>query len=1276
MAGTNELQQPKYVDFGEYILFQVKRTQTLIRQTDLLLLVAAVCCAVLFVLLGFVLLDHWLFAQGLNSVWRWLGFTGIVGSVVSGVIYFLRTSAGKDVSDLYAARTLERAESRLSNNLLTLVDLGKHRRNTSPLILGSLEKRAALTLNDLDVDQAVDRKLLLRLLYALLVGTILLIGYAFASQKSTLDSIYRVLFPWTSAAVPTQTRIHDVQPGNQTVTAGTHVTVSAFIDGKIPADSWLVYSTADKRIINERIRLQETENSLGKFAATITGENGRGVDQTTRYFIEAGDGRSSEYVLAVKPAPRVTLAEVKLTSPAYTGIPFRSQQNGSLDAVEGTRVDLQAQSNLPITKAWIQLFNSEDLSDRTGQLPLTISDQKQISGHWTLKIRDDGTYPRFYRIECETQDGSRDPQPPLHAMLVRPDERPVVRLLDPQGDLERPLNSTVPLLIEAFDPDFRLSGLSIQVERQGQLISSELIDARNRKALRLTHPLELSRLAVQPGHEVNVWVEARDNREPQPNRRSTSKIKIRIIEPAASEVVEQLRQEDEQRQQEQNKPPQPPATEPDEDLPLLPDEPPAEPMNQPPSDDSSEGSPQPSEGDEGEKGRTQKVGEGSDSSSSEGGQNSGASEEKGDQPQPGMSGDQPSEDNQQPDGEQSDPSQNGSGGDASEPKFSPDGQDDDRVLERLIDRMQQQQNKEGAGETPGSEPPPPGEKPGQQPQDAVSDTPGEQPGSQPEMTAPDQPQPEGTSTPDGQQPGTTPEKSPPSETDRPDPAGPKPGEQPAPQEPGTDPSNPDQPENGTGSKPNEGTEPASEAMKPGEQPNADSTGTDPAASQPDQSPGNGQEKTGETGSSPQPMTEQPPQPGDSQPGPGNQPAQQPGEGDKSPSDTPRPEGDKQPAQQPGQGDSKPGEGNEQGPTSREPDPQKMAPDAQKPLDRPDGSPEQNPRAPKPGEKPQDSVSGEGNQKPSSDKGPGEKPADSAQDSASPASKQPSGSEPPAEGMKPTEAPGQDNQTPPTALDDLPSGQQPDTNQPGQPQDAKGQDPPSGKQPAPPGQGQGESQQPGEGKQPGESSGDGSSPSGKPSDQPGEGQPGQGQMPGEGSEAPGKTGAGGNAAEQGPNAKPGHARGGQGTEDQATQPHSEGEHGPAGTSQTHDRFSLEDRKKAAELVLNKLEDDLKRGEVDENLLQELGWGKDNLKQFQQRMADYLRRQDQGEGTDLKQKQFEEMLKNIRLGSDRGSRTGSQSGRSNKDEFAPTLTPAPPEYRELEQAFRRSLLQQQP
>lgn len=1260
MAGTGEMPQPKYVDFGEYILFQLQRTRALIRQTDMLLLLFGVVTLLLFWLLLFVLLDHWAFMEGLSQPLRWLGFIGVVGTLTTGIVYFLRTSAGKHVTPLYAARTLEASEQRLGYTLLTLVDLETHQRQPRPTVRGSLEKRAALALNDFDVDQAVDRRLLLKLLYALLAGTVLFLGYTLLSQKSVGDSLQRIMFPWTTAAAPTQTKILDVKPGNATVTSGSHVEVSAFLEGKKPEHAWLVYTTEDRRIVEERIPLYESSEGLGRFRGTITGENGRGVDQPTTYYLLAGDGRTREYRLQVKAAPRARIEQLTLTPPAYTEQNPRVQDNGTIDALEGTQVELLARTNIPVAKGWVQFYNSENLADRAGQLPLKITDGQQLAGDWTLKIRDDGTYPRFYSVECETAEGGRESSPPLQAMLVRPDQRPEVRLLDPTSDLERPVNATVPLLIEAFDPDFRLSGLSVQVERRGEIISSELIDARGKRALKLTHPLELSRLPVKAGEEISYWIEARDNRQPHANRRSTSKQKIQLIEAVSREEAEDLRREDELRQQEQERERQEEMRPADEETPPPAQQPP------PPEDEDAEmteerGQPAVSDqagGDEAEESSGDSAGSSQRKESAEPGEmpsDSPAdmpSDSKPDSDAPGKDTSPDGSDDsadQQPSGPSRSPpaetdadspenDTEGAGqqpGDSPreprEPKLNPDGQDDDRVLEKLIERMRDREQpldldpEDASGEQadgmeqPRDHAPQPGDD------SAKPDPNGE---AMPDKPGADRDMPQDASTPEKNDGDQQPQDA-------------------------ADPSQPKQaPEDQEGMKPQPGM--PGDQDQPGDQPGdeADSKPGPGGEEQEQKSPGTSDTPSGEKpGPADQPTSDSP---AGKEPGPGDQPAEDAQMQDKRPADAP------------GEGDAKPGSGQEQGPTERDSQPDKSAPTAEKPLDRPEeGKPNGESR---PGETPSQEDSSKGDK-------PSEKMTDPGKPSGEEQPREPTGDE--------TGKPEQPADSPPPGDKPLPPGEQP-VNQEGEPAmreqepgqgDAPGEQQPEGEpgQGAQEGDGKGEQppgdQPPGDAGKPGEDGGGkGDSP------QPGEsGQGGKQSGQGEGEASP--DGEGGGDGTASPDATPGKARGGEGVADQAHQPGETApgdDEGQAGKSPPS-RESLEDRKKAAELVLSKLEEDLKRGQVDEELLDELGWSPDNLKQFQRRMADYLRGQTDPEQPDLKQRQFEEMLRNMQLEGRRETRTGPEGGRVARDEFAPTLRPAPPEYRDLEEAFKRSLLQ---
>ncbi|MCG6156114.1 hypothetical protein [Rubinisphaera margarita] len=1265
MAGTEELTPPKYVDFADYIVFQIRRTQSLIRQIDVMMLLSTAAAALLLTSLLFVLLDHWGFAQGLPLALRWLGCMAILACLVVPAVYFFRGVSGRNISSLFAARTLERADTGFANNLMTLVDLDYHSRPASAAIRGSLEKRAALTLNELDVEHAIDRTTLLHRLYVLLAATIIFFGYSFLSPKSSLASLQRILFPWTTAVAPTQTRILDVQPGSGQVTAGSHVEVSAYIDGKAPEKVWLIYSTEDRRIVDERIELHQTDEGLGRYIGVITGENGRGVDQTTTYHLQAGDGRSPTYMLSVKPAPRAAIESIMIEPPTYTGRQPYRQPGGAIDGLEGSKVRLKAQTNIAVTKAWIQLYSSEDPGDRSGQLPLTLSTPTRLQGEWALKIQDDGTYPRFYSIQCESEDGANDPAPPLHAILIRPDERPEVRLLSPVSDLSRPINVALPLLIEAFDPDFELSGLSVQVEKQGQIVSSELIDAAGKQAIRTTHTLDLERLPVSPGETVSFWVEARDNRLPHPNRRSTPKLRLQILDPVDPAEAEKQAEEEKKKVAEASENNADPAASEE----MTPDEPST--TEDMPRENQTEDEQNQSEGADGDQ-STESQQPAEDSRKGKGQQSK--KSEKGKQDESG----------QQKNGEKSEDGQK-----SDEPTFSPEGEDDDLVLEKLIERMKEKQN---------------------QPQDPIQpNEPGDNPSESPESKNDPNGQnmPEKNGQPDQEaepnQPGEPPSDSQP-KSDKPSSEQPsnQKGDSPSPSEnePGDDPSDSMPKE---GQKPGETTE---EGMKPGEESSEENAPgeTMAPADDPSQNPTGTQQKPNSDAMNKQPGNE---------------------EGEKRPA-TPEEEmnGEKEPSKEPGQGESKPGEGTEEGAMERDPNGDPKSPPAQKPpgnvdapqdqMQPPSGDPNQPtpPENQPPSDQPsqpgqtQPSKSQDGTSQPSQDSQnpdagqPGDSPSDApmkpAEEQKGTPQQSPNNQQ--TEPGKPAPADGKPgDQMPPNPNDSKQPGNSPtDQNPNGKPSDGKpsegtpsdempsNEQPDNGKQP--------DNQQPGDQKSDGQKS-DGQKSDGNKSDgqksqdgqgqngngnkpSPGDGQPGKASPPmedgprGKGSPQPGGESNGRTAAPD-PEGGPGPGGVGEGDAQNPAAPADNGGGEGTGPSTPSSAESLEDRRKAAELVLKEIEEDLKRGDVDPELLEDLNWTEDNLKQFQQRMADYLRQQNDEGTPDLKQQQFNEMLRNLRLDGERSTREGAATDRESRDEFAPTIMPAPPEYRELEEAFRRSL-----
>jgi hypothetical protein len=110
-------------------------------------------------------------------------------------------------------------------------------------------------------------------------------------------------------------------------------------------------------------------------------------------------------------------------------------------------------------------------------------------------------------------------------------------------------------------------------------------------------------------------------------------------------------------------------------------------------------------------------------------------------------------------------------------------------------------------------------------------------------------------------------------------------------------------------------------------------------------------------------------------------------------------------------------------------------------------------------------------------------------------------------------------------------------------------------------------------------------------------------------------------------------------------------------------------------LERLAKQLERGDVDEKLLQELGWTEDELKAFTERMQKQLAER---EATDaeqrakgLSQKSFEEMLRSLDVESQGSSREGTTSRDRDRQDTTGRQSRPPARFRSKYEMYERSV-----
>ncbi len=1265
---TTTQQRPQYAEFDEYIDFQLQRTRKGIRTIDVITAVCGVGVMVLAYLLVFVALDHWVVTGGFSYGWRVFLLSLLLVGTLAWVGWKVVLPYFRSVSRLYAAQTIEGASPELNSNLLNWVDLKQAGREVSPLILRSIEKRAAVTLSHSDLEEVVDRRPLLHWLYAL-VAVVAVFGlYMALSPKKVGPSIWRALLPASEIQVATLTQIYKVDPPGTEIPARTHLEVTVDLLGDTPSNVSLRYTTADRRFVDQPVELRMVDQDLKRYRCTLTGENNEGLLQDIDFWVIAGDAQSRSYHVTVMQPPSATMQDVTYDFPAYTKLTRETQAGGNVDTLEGTEVTFRATTNMPVKTARLQFSDDEKFSSKGEEQRCTVSEGTRLSSSWKAKFRDDGSFPKFFRIQVETAAGRSDPSPVVQTILLRRDQAPVIELIAPKSDLQVPANAIVPVVMKARDPDFLLRDVALFAEIENQQVFHKLLSEKSEASSEVKFDWKLSELKLKPGDVLTLRIEARDNKEPFANRTVSVKRLLRIAEPVTEKEAQEQLKDDKQKIDQEQRATEGTNKDGDENSPRQEG---TESSDKPDPNDPDPKEPKDGKPDEGDKktgdektGDSKADGDQGDGKTSKTGDKSGdktGDSKTGDDP----SGDKKSGDDSKSSGEPKDGSKNGDG----KQSAKSNGEDDKDVLEKLIEKQQRDAEKNAdqkpqdakSGDKKSGEPkdgsdPDSSSKPGDaKPGDSKTGNEKKQPSgdpsgkpdpSKPESSKADDKQPmPGDSKPNDSKPGQEP-KDKTGSTEKPDPSGkPNSDAKPGSNEKKTDDSKPG--DDSKSGKSADEKSPMKDESKTGDSPKkeptqSDSNDTKNSDTKPSEKPGDADSKNpGNDSKSPSPKKTDD-KTADKQPSKSKDPSKddaagkskQPGQPSDKPEDS-KPNAAKKPE------DKKPGDkdsGASQ-PSNEKPNSDQSKTAKSDPSQKPDA--EKKPGDSKSGDsKPGDSKSGDsksGDSKPGDSKSGDSKPGDA----------------------KPGDEPDPDSKD---AAADMKSDKA-DSEKPGD-KDAKSDEP------------SGDTKQPDGGQKGGEKSKPKSGDAKDGQDQPGKGKAGKGDSSAPGESQGDDQGSGSNKspAKSGKGAK--SLKSGPGNQSDGQEPREKGSGDDSdSTPPQADEPNLEDKLKATNLVLKKLKDELERGEVDDEFLKQLGWTPDDMKRF----VDRLDKQMQSQKSDTpaeqaRRRQFEEMLKSLDLRSSGTRRDDKNQTKRSTSDFSDKRAPVPLEYKDALERYSKELSKQ--
>ena len=1205
---SNSSTQKKYAEFDEYVAFQLQKTRKSIKTTDILTAIGGVVAALIGYLLVFVVLDHWAVDGGFGYAARVGLLLALIVSTVGWIVWKVVLPYRRSVTGLFAARAIEKSSPEFESNLLNLVDLKRAGRDVSASILTTMEKRAAVSLAHVDIDHAVDRRPLMRVSYALLIVVVGMCLYTVFSPKKISPSIWRALFPAADVEVATRTEFLDVKPGDADVLARTQLEVTVDLLGEAPEQVTLFYTTNDHRFVGEPITLRQADEDIKRFHGIIVGENGRGVLQDLTYYIVAGDARTREYNVTVIQPPSAEVLEITYDYPAYMGLESKTQRSAHIDVWEGTRVNFRAKANMPLKNAWLLFSDTEDISEKGVEIRLALTNEVKlrIPEPHQLAIRDDGTYAHFYRIQCENERGDVTPEPTLYNIKIRRDLPPEVPILLPTGDLEAAANAIIPLTIHAHDPDFLLRKLFLRVEKDGKRISDQTIFDGRQPSVRTSLDFELETLNLKPGDKITYWIQAQDNKHIKTESNNDPKPNHTNTPKQNITIVDAVSEEQAKKDFEEARQEQ------QEKLDEAREDRNEEAADQPePQNDdvADDKSPEPNE-DAPQDGAEDKPKDGDGQSDDETEGNDSKTEKTGDGDKEGNDSASGSKSGKKEEGEDD-------GGESAE-KLSPDGEDDSEVLKKLIERQQKEESKK------------------QEPSSDKNDS--ADPGDKSKDNNKNRDNSENKNSGDSENPANDGKKPTDPKTDSS--GDEKKGDEKKGDDSKGDDSKGDDKKGGDDGSPNDS--PPSESKKPA----ADDTNS------------KGSQKRDSTKDDPA--------------------AKKPANGEV--------EGDKKPADKSPDANQKKTSGDEKNKETPNDDPTK----SKNKLDKKDD-----------GKDDKNSAKHDGDAKTKKDGSPNEskKKDEKESDDAKLKNSKKDGAKNPD--SRPADSGKKKSDRERSKRDDK---------QPNAGNDPMYGDPKKQKTKEPAGGETGQSKQndkgsPSEKKGAGEDSKD--SGDAKPSDTPKDGKSGGkgsdkksqkagGKPGGEKSSNGGKkpekgkqdgSGTGGNASENsnatpGKSSSDGASEGNGGVDDasgngtpQAGNPNSKvaDGNGKSEAPADGDEANLEYKKKAANLVLKRLKDEMERGEVDAELLKELGWTKNDMKRFVDRLQDQLKTpaaDDNSRDSKARKRQFEEMLKNLNLGTKGSRRVDSRKGKRSTGGAAVRRLPVAAEYREAFEIYTKS------
>jgi hypothetical protein len=397
---------------------------------------------------------------------------------------------------------------------------------------------------------------------AMITGGLAVLLLLFAGRP-LLAAASRVMNPGQNYEPPAPFALL-LKPGNMHLVRGDSLIVDVTATGTAPAS-----------VVIER--LEKGKNASEP--VTVPGENGsyryvyRGITSPFVYWAHEGRVKTEEFQVQVQELPGVRFLSLRLTPPSYTGLTEQALEEnvGDVATVIGTKVKLQLAATKTLREAHLEFLTPPPLTPpraegNSSETVAPVSSEPVSKGTKTLDL--DGskatgefsvTESGYYRIHLTDQDGLENRDPILYRITARPDEPPMISLIEPSRDLDITANAKLAVRAEAMD-DFGFTRMSLRYHRppMGEP-QEEQQDESRYQTIPMTYKTiepgkaaaemvwDLTSLDLLPEDQVLFFVEVWDNDAIHGPKRARSEIRT-LRYPSMSEMFD--KQETETKNQE------------------------------------------------------------------------------------------------------------------------------------------------------------------------------------------------------------------------------------------------------------------------------------------------------------------------------------------------------------------------------------------------------------------------------------------------------------------------------------------------------------------------------------------------------------------------------------------------------------------------------------------------------------------------------------------------------------------------------------------------------